>query len=231
MRQGSLIVIIILVVAIFLATTRIYTTQNSDIPPDDSEIPIDYSSMTFKSATYIYTAYDSSEHFSEYPEHMVDGEVPSESAYGLPGETQLCVINNCPLSQSGIITAVKMQVYIGTDDGMCRLQPVFNGVQGSIYDPLDVPGPHWASFETYVDGQPPINITNDANAPIHWSWSAIRNLDIRVISDNPMPLCSSCGTKPLCEAAGCFWWMGTGPCKGHFGLSCSYVGIIVEYYE
>ena len=130
------------------------------------------------------------------PYNMVDGNTSTYASTTLDRDVEECTGNSCPGTVIGLISKVELRAYgyYATNQRDIILRPVFGGtVDGSYYHYETSVTPTWSPW---------LNITDDNNAPVSWSWSDIADLDCDVESQ-----------------------LGMGP----FTLYCSKVEIRVSY--
>ena len=126
--------------------------------------------------TFYFNHHDNSEKWETYPELMVDGSLCYFASTD-EGEVQLLDRNTCNLD-SGSISKVEIRVcgyYSGDSSALISLRPVFDGsTDGNdhAFTTIDTT-PRWSSW---------FDITDDNNAPDHWTWTDVTNLDCDVVA-------------------------------------------------
>ena len=111
---------------------------------------------------------------------ITDGSTETHSwAYG-NGSSQLLTSNTCPGTNLGTILKVELRVHGAAEDGVEEdddiiLRPVFAGGDGDNHQ-VDMP-----DYTTGKDWSVWVDITNDTNAPVSWSWTDVQGLVCDVV--------------------------------------------------
>ena len=113
------------------------------------------------------------------PEKMVDGIVfGSAATTWTNNQIQWCDENTSPTDRTTTVTKVEIRAYSQCRDScgtlLGYLKPIFTTGNGDdhSYTPPTVENneaPNWCSW---------IDITNDTNAPVTWTWEDVNNLDV-----------------------------------------------------
>ena len=155
---------IVCLIAFSLAVFALSQRQQSTASPDEY--------------TYYFDGYGANDW--DNSGGMTDGSTETHAwTYG-NGNTQLLTSNTCPGTDLGTILKVELRVHGAAEYGVEEdddiiLRPVFAGGDGDDHQ-VDMP-----DFTTGKGWSVWVDITNDTNAPVSWSWTDVQSLDCDVV--------------------------------------------------
>jgi hypothetical protein len=157
----------------------------------NENIEIISSGQQQNSQLYYFNGYDTNIAWDYSPGSMVDGDNETfVGAYSTTPDKCEQLLNNNTGNNStpdGKIGKVELRArtwlneQASNDGARIYLKPVFNGINGSVYDTeAEYTTPTGSEYWNYSNW---LDITDDEKAPDTWTWDDVKNLSCRVIAE------------------------------------------------
>ncbi len=160
------------------------------------------------------------------PANMVDGNIDTDADTISYGDVELLDGNTCDGIDLEYITKVELRAYGKTVEiGKVSLRPIFGGGDGDTHNSGIGNVEGWGDY---------IDITNDTNAPVAWSWANVQDLDCDVIGlpagslavyvskvEIRVTYCWSSSSSSSCSSCSCSSSSCSSSCSSSFSSSCS----------